>query len=369
MNDPFAVDLDGCRSRQARLLAELEKKELSLALLTRPESVQWLTGAWVPPPFACVASIRADGEVKLVVPQHLVEIPFGADCVLAYEAQRLATLIDDQQRSSFEALHQSWSTPPSRIGGEFSLLGRQITQTWQADWIDIGDVIFDLRRCKDPDELRMLARANEANRTMYEHARSAIQSGISELEMYNQLQAVATETLGERLTYFGQDFQCNSPGGPPRNRRAEPGELYILDLGVGFRGYRSDNCRTFCVDSEPTEQQQRAWNALADVFPIVESTVRPGASCRELFHRIEQQLAQFDPWKFGHHLGHGVGLAGHEAPRLNSNWNNTFQEGEFFTVEPGLYHEELRGGIRLEQNYRVTSSGVELLTDWPLQLS
>ena len=103
MNDPFAVDLDGCRSRQTRLLAELEKHGLPLALLTRPESVQWLTGAWVPPPFSSVASISIDGEVKLVVPQHLVDIPFGADCVLPYEAQRLATLIDDQQRSSFEA--------------------------------------------------------------------------------------------------------------------------------------------------------------------------------------------------------------------------------------------------------------------------
>ena len=66
--------------------------------------------------------------------------------------------------------------------------------------------------------------------------------------------------------------------------------------------------------------------------------------------------------------GHGVGLAPQEGPHLNPRWDDTFTEGDFFTVEPGLYHEELRLGIRLEQNYLVTSEGVTLWTDWPLEL-
>ena len=107
---------------------------------------------------------------------------------------------------------------------------------------------------------------------------------------------------------------------------------------------------------------------MVQVFPLVESTVRPEASCRELFDRVNSMLEDCGPWKFGHHLGHGVGLFGHEGPRLNPNWNDTFEEGNFFTVEPGLYHEELRHGIRLEQNYVVTRDGVELVTDWPLEL-
>ena len=35
---------------------------------------------------------------------------------------------------------------------------------------------------------------------------------------------------------------------------------------------------------------------------------------------------------------------------------------------PVLYGPELRGGIRLEQNYRVTTDGVERLTTFPLDL-
>jgi len=37
-------------------------------------------------------------------------------------------------------------------------------------------------------------------------------------------------------------------------------------------------------------------------------------------------------------------------------------------VESGLYYDELRHDIRLEQNYVVTSNGVALVTDWPLEL-
>ena len=35
------------------------------------------------------------------------------------------------------------------------------------------------------------------------------------------------------------------------------------------------------------------------------------------------------------------------------------------TSEPGLYGPELRGGIRIENDYLVTSNGVELLSPFP----
>jgi Xaa-Pro dipeptidase len=63
-----------------------------------------------------------------------------------------------------------------------------------------------------------------------------------------------------------------------------------------------------------------------------------------------------------------VGLFPHEAPHLNPHWDDAFAEGDVFTAEPGLYHEDLRCGLRLEQNYRVTAGGVELLTAFELGL-
>ena len=357
------------RSRQQRLLAELDRLRCGLAVVVRPESVQWLTGVHVGPPFTPVAAIDSTGRVTVVLPSRKADTPAVADRVIPYEEKRLSTMRDasEQLHDAVLALLDTLSEAPPRAMCEFSLAPRALTGALGGDWIDLDPVMFRLRRRKEADELAAMARANEANRAMYERARQVVAPGLNELDLYNELHAVSVRTLGEPLTYFGQDFRAAARGGPPRDRQAQQGELWVLDLGVGLRGYYSDNARTLAV-GEPSDDQHRAWEAVAAVFPMIEQTVRPGVSCREVFQRAKQMLAPSAPWEFNHHLGHGVGLAPHEAPRLNPNWDDKFEPGDFFTVEPGLYHESLRHGVRLEQNYVVTDDGVQLLTDWPLGL-
>lgn len=366
----LSVDVAACRRRQQRLTDQMQQAGVTQVLLSRSESLQWLTGAYVGPLFHPTASMDLEGHVTLVLPSRKAEIACAADKVLCYEEKWLSTMRDacDQRAASLQVLLGGLSQLGGKVGCEFTAAGLGLDQQTGVEWVDFDQVMFSLRRCKDADELRMLAFANRANEAMYAHAREAIKPGINELDLYNQLQAVAVETLGEPNTYFGQDFRAAARGGAPRNRQAESGELYILDLGVGFRGYYSDNARTIAVNGEPTEKQQQAWEMIAPVFPHVEATVKPGVSCKLLFEQVQEMLKPAEPWLFNHHLGHGVGLAPHEGPHLNPNWDDTFTVGDHFAVEPGLYHDDLRLGIRLEQNYVVTESGVELLTDWPLQL-
>ena len=96
--------------------------------------------------------------------------------------------------------------------------------------------------------------------------------------------------------------------------------------------------------------------------------MKPGKSCKELFHEAEEILKQSPVGQFDHHLGHGIGLFPHEGPHLNPFWDDTFEVGDVFTAEPGLYAPELRAGMRLENDYLVTETGVELLSDFPLEL-
>lgn len=363
----FDVDVPACRGRQRRFVEQLSKLELDTAILTRRESIQWLTGAYVGKLFE-MATLIDQGQVTLIVPAHLVDAPLAADNIVPYDAQRLATLRDDQRRVITDVLLDNRSRCNGRVGCERAYLSTYLSGQCKVEWIDVESVLLRLRRRKEADELRMLARANEANLAMYEHARQAIRPDVNELDLYRQLHSVAVQTLGEPLTYFGQDFQSNSMGGPPRDKAAQANELWILDLGVGFRGFYSDNCRTIAVVGEPDPMQRRAHEAIRDIFLYVETTICPGTSCRDLYHEVRRRLDECAPWSFPHHLGHGVGLMPHEAPRLNPNWDESFEVGDYFTVEPGLYHDELQYGIRLEQNYVVTEHGVKLLTDWPLDL-
>ena len=72
--------------------------------------------------------------------------------------------------------------------------------------------------------------------------------------------------------------------------------------------------------------------------------------------------------RFGHGLGHGVGLEVHEAPWLNPELVSTLAAGNVVTVEPGVYITGL-GGIRIEDLVIVSGAGPDVLTDLSKELS
>src|SRR5690606_8622243 len=148
----------------------------------------------------------------------------------------------------------------------------------------------------------------------------------------------AVNEFGEMLTGTGNDYACGEMGGPPRDlRKAQAGELYILDLGPAYRGYFADNSRAFAVNRKPTDEQLAAWSQIMKAFDHLQKTVKPGKSCKELFQEAQAILDQSPPGKLPHHLGHGIGLFPHVGPHLNPNGDVTFEVGDVFTAEPGLY--------------------------------
>src|SRR5688500_1453222 len=274
-------DLDfnaaGSRGRQKRLLAEMEKLRLDLVILTQIEHVQYLTGArygWV---FQPAAALSSDGRLTLCAPKKPI-LEAAADEVVYYEAQWLSTLRNDQRQASAEVLLKALAggTTPKRIGVEFSSFGPHYAAL-AGERIDIEPTLYRLRRKKDPDELARIKKAIAGTGKMYALARQISEPGITEIAVFNRLQSAAVEEFGEMLTGTGNDYQCGARGGPPRNgRKAEAGELYILDLGPAFRGYFADNSRAFSVDWKPTDAQQTAWAYIVKTFRHIATHVKPG---------------------------------------------------------------------------------------------
>ncbi|MBI1313438.1 M24 family metallopeptidase [bacterium] len=370
---PLNLDPHWCRQRQQRICELLARRGLERAILTSHENIQYATGFRSHRLMRAAVCLEADGSCVLAAPNAEPE-NVAADRVVTFEAQWHCTLRQDQMEAALQALAAAVSKSPRlRTGVEHSHGSpyvRLLLDDETGDPADIDADLWRLRRRKDPDELTMIRRAIDCTAAMYARARQIIEPGITELQVFNALHAAAVEAAGEPLTALGNDFQCNSPGGPPRDRAAQTGELFILDLGPAYRGYYADNCRTIAVDRQPTDEQLTAWDAIVAVLDMVESTVRPGVSCRRLFADAQAMLDEFALGVFFHHLGHGFGLFPHEAPHLNpnTNWDDVFEVGDTFTAEPGLYAPELKAGIRLEQNYLVTEHGVERLTEFLLDL-
>jgi Xaa-Pro aminopeptidase len=365
----FEIDIAACRARQKRLLDYMTEQGVDVAIVNQAEQIQWLTGIKLPWVFRLAAALFADGHVVLAVPER-VEVAGAVDQGVTFEAKWHSTLRNDQGAESARVLLQTIrsKSAPRRVGCEFSTAGQHLLGQLDAEFVDLEPTMYRLRRRKDDYELKLLNKAIAGTERMYRRAREIIRPGVSELEVFNELQAAAVNEFGEMLTGTGNDYQCCSRGGPPRDgRTANPGELYILDLGPAFQGYFADNCRTIAV-TEPSDIQLEAWSRVVRVFEHVEQTVKPGKSARELFQEAQQILDEAPVGVFNHHLGHGIGLFPHETPHLNPHWDDYFEEGDVFTAEPGLYAPELKAGIRLENDYLVTGHGVELLTTFPLEL-
>lgn len=354
------VTRDGCQARQMRFAGLLAEDGYDGAILTRPGQIFSLSGHWTRGVFQSLLFISSDGKAGLATPIPPRLSVFVTDTIV-FPGDKLGTLVDDQLAAGLKAL-SPWISGLKRIGSDMPtgpFAGAQISPQ------DITPILRKLRRTKLPDEIELIRRGIAGCEAAYAVADEIIRPGRCEWDMYLQLHAAAIAAVGEPIGEFGNDFQASKPGGPPRRRAMGEGELIPLDLSVVVRGYSSDMCRTFCVGATPTAAQAEARQRVADALSFVEETVRPGVSCCRLYLDVAEMLGKSD-WSFPHHLGRGIGLSAHEAPRLNPNWDDSFQEGDVFTAEPGLYGEDLCSGVRLENDYVVTADGVRSLCSFPL---
>lgn len=355
-----------CRRREARLRRILEEQGLDAALITDPRHIQYLCGYWRPGRVLTPAAllVRADGGSLLVAPSPSDDA-LTVDSLQLYAADRIGTIIDDPSEDLFAALSP-------HLSGIRTLGLDEALRAWPLDMQEtrsLWPALRKLRRAKDEDEVAMLRVGIAGCDAAYARAKELLRNPITEVELYAGMLAAATVAMGEPLTEFGNDFQCGALGSLPRRRAVQPGETAILDVAVVYRGYSSDLCRTFVIGGEPSAAQIDAHRRVMEGLKYVEETVRPGVSCAAVYREIHAMLDRYRGWTFAHHLGHGVGLSAHEAPRLNPHWDDTFEVGDLFTAEPGLYGEELRAGIRIEHDYVVTPKGVERLSHFPTELT
>lgn len=365
------LDLDACRIRQGRLRAVMAMRSLDAVVVVAPEHVQYLTGHRWDHRFVAAAVVPAAGETLLVCPDRPVERA-AVDEIRVFEAKWQSTLRNDQREAASRVLGD-WLAArdrPGRVGVEFSACPPHVTRLLEpAVLVDVDADLIRLRRRKDPDELALLRRAIAAAGAMVETARGMVRPGVTELDVFSALQAAAVAACGETLTGTGNDYACGVRGGPPRPRPCAAGELYILDLGPAYRGYFADISRAIAVDGRPTDLQAAACERVRGALALVERLARPGVRCRDIYAEAHAWLNAGPVGSWSSHLGHGIGLFVHEPPHLNPRWDDVLEEGDVIAVEPALYDPALACGLRLENDYLVTPTGLENLSPFPLDLA
>ncbi len=357
------LSIESCHERQHRLVEGLDRWKLAGAVISDRRHVMYFTGFWQASYHTPILYLDVKGWAKLAVPEAVVVKPLCANEIVAYPWQRLGTLIDSPTASAIQALEPQWAHA-SRIGFD-QPLAPMIAANDHIEWVDLSAELVALRRAKYPDEVELIRHAVLGCEAAYAKAAEILAPGVREIDMFAEMQAAAIREIGEPIGEMGNDFQAGTGGGPPRRRGVEAGELMPLDVAVSVRGYRCDLCRTFVVGGQPTGAQRQAAEMVLAALELVEQQARVGTSARWLYEQVQSMLAQNPKWEFPHHLGHGTGLSNHEPPYLNPHWDDSLMPGDLFTVEPGLYGDDLVGGVRIEDNYWIGPDGLMKLSHFP----
>lgn len=151
------------------------------------------------------------------------------------------------------------------------------------------------------------------------------------------------------------------PHAVPGDRAFKTGEPILFDWGAKLDGYCSDTTRTVVL-GQPDATFKKVYQTVLDAQQKAMDAIKTGANTAAVdrLARSHIENAGFTG-RFGHGLGHGTGLAVHEAPRLSPIRNTRLEEGMIVTVEPGIYLPDW-GGIRIENQVVVRDDGPEVLT-------
>jgi Xaa-Pro aminopeptidase len=230
--------------------------------------------------------------------------------------------------------------------------------------------VENLRQIKDETEVAATRKAVACAEQAFEAVLTWLRPGISERAIARRLEEELVAGGAE-----GPSFPIIVASGPnsalphaqPGERKVRCGEPLLLDWGARLEGYCSDISRTVVL-GEPDARYHQVFAAVAEAQSRAISAMATQSSGREVDAVARRHIAASGfPDAFGHSLGHGTGLAIHEAPRLSPHADDRLQPGMIVTVEPGIYLEGW-GGVRLENQVLITPQGPEILNHLPLAI-
>ena len=226
----------------------------------------------------------------------------------------------------------------------------------------------DLRTVKDSGEIAIIKKAADITNTIINLIEKKVRSGKIKTEadaaLFIELESRkrGCEGTGFETLAAGHDRSFGIHAFPAWTNAPFAGKgLSILDFGVKYAGYTTDVTLTFARDPSPQQIKmaglvEKAAKLAIDMAVNGTSSKAIAAAVDGLFSKSKKRMV--------HGLGHGIGLDAHEYPFLRNRGDDEWllSPGMVFTVEPGLY-DPVHGGCRLENDFLVTETGAEVLTD------
>lgn len=348
--------------RLQALRLQMAEQGLDAILVTKPEDCRYLSGFTGSSGPAATLLVSRDGAALATdfihFEQAKQEAPGFTVMPATGPSRRFTELVSGGSR-------------PGRVAFEADVVSvaefRRLSEEAQkagAELVPTEGIVDSLRAVKDEEEISCILRAAFIADTAMNHVAARLHPGMTEKEAAWEAEKCLRESGSEPLPFdiiVASGPNAALPHAKPTDRPIPEGEPVIFDIGARWRGYCSDLSRTLCLGPLP-ERFRAVYDLVLRAQQAAIDGIRAGmtgAQADGVARAVIAQAGHGD--EFGHGLGHGVGLAVHERPRVSLNSTEALQENSVFTIEPGVYIIDW-GGVRIEDTVVIRDGRVQPLT-------
>ncbi|MDB5084860.1 MAG: Xaa-Pro dipeptidase [Bacilli bacterium] len=352
------------KSRVEQLRETMRQGQIEALLITGPENRRYMTG------FSGTSGyVLITGQDALLLTDSRYVIQASKEApdfeVIQHGVNFALTLANEIQRREIR-----------QIGFEkevvtFALYEQLSSQLQGIELVPVGALVDRLRQVKDDGELSLIREAARIADAAFDYILGFMRPGLRETEVALELEFFMRKNGASSTSFdtiIASGHRSSLPHGVASDKVLMKGDFVTLDFGAYYRGYCSDITRTVVLGPGPSVQQNKIYSIVLEAQLRALENLRAGLTGKQAdaLARDVIKSAGYDG-QFGHSLGHGIGLAIHEGPRLSAASEDLLVPGMVVTVEPGIYVADF-GGVRIEDDVLITGDGIEILTHSPKEL-
>jgi len=381
-------------TRVEQIQAAMAEAGTDAVVLRLPENVMLATGWWVQIGGLGITVVPREGPATLLIPEY--EAPEAAGYwqgdvrtfpairfdgpLPATEIPRLLGELAAEHGLAGAAIGYEGSyeaSAPAQIDGEPNAVAAPtmnlIRSAFQTErLVDVTASLEPIKARKTDHDVEKLRVTNEIARFGLDAFKEHALAGATEAEIAAAVGALIVAKghgyKGARVVrcyptvWSGPETSTGWQYFRSRDRRVEPNDVVMLELGTAADGYWADHTRTV-VAGTATDRQREAMSAVFEAQHAAFDAARPGATGGDVDAASREACAAAGFEQFPHHTGHGVGFRYHEAmPWITKGSDQVLELGMTIVTEPGIYEDGL-GGFRWEDNAVVTPDGAVRLVE------
>jgi len=237
-------------------------------------------------------------------------------------------------------------------------------------FVPTEEIVENIALVKDQEELGSIREAVAISDRVFTEVIKCIRPGVTELDVAAEISYLHKRNGAEHDAFepiVASGERAAFPHARATSRRIKRGDMVVLDFGCACGGYHSDITRTIAV-GRVLHQGREIYHVVLDAQQEAIMAAKGGMLAKELDGIARKLIASRGYGRyFTHSLGHGLGLRAHERPRVSALSNERLQAGSVITIEPGVYLPGV-GGVRIEDDVLLTSTGCEVLNTAPKEL-